>query len=108
MARARHSEAVKLTRRLRASLAASPTTVMISGRVAPPLDKPIRRVVITRLTSCAAGDEVVARVKPDARGRFRATLPRSGAGPVLYRARTQVRSKVGGVLRTFSLVLGER
>jgi hypothetical protein len=91
---ARHSEAVKLTRRLRASLTASSTTVMISGRVAPPLDKPIRRVVITRLTSCAAGDEVVARVKPDARGRFRATLPRSGAlpraraGPLQGRRRT--------------------
>ncbi|HWM11548.1 MAG TPA: hypothetical protein VNO82_19475 [Solirubrobacteraceae bacterium] len=100
----RRSSAIRLVRRLRARLTSSSTTVTITGRVTPPLDKPVRRVVITRLTSCADGDEVVARVRPGARGRFRVTLPRDGAGPALYRAETRVRSKVGGVLRTFSLV----
>ncbi len=100
----RRSSAIRLVRRLRARLTSSSTSVTIAGRVTPPLDKPVRRVVITRLTSCAEGDEVVARVRPGARGRFSVTLPRGGAGPELYRARTQVRSKVGGVLRTFSLV----
>ena len=105
---ARRSTPLKLTRRLTARLTASAASVTISGRVAPPLGNPIRRVVITRLTSCAAGDEVVARVRPGPRGRFRVTLPRApGGGPALYRALTQVRTKGGAPLGTRSLVLAE-
>ena len=105
---ARRSTPLKLTRRLTARLTATAASVTISGRVAPPLGNPIRRVVITRLTSCAAGDEVVARVRPGPRGRFRVTLPRApGAGPALYRALTQVRTKGGAPLGTRSLVLAE-
>ena len=102
----RKSPAVKLTRRLTARVTASTDAVTISGRVTPPLAKPIRRVRITRLTSCAAGHEVVARVKPDARGRFRVTLPRTpGAAPALYLAQTRVRSALGRMMRTYSNVL---
>ena len=102
----RRSAAVKLTRRLTARLTASTDAVTISGRVTPPLAKPIRRVRVTRLTSCAAGHEVVARVKPDARGRFHVTLPRApGAAPALYLAQTRVRSALGRTMRTYSNVL---
>jgi hypothetical protein len=101
---ARRSLPLKLTRRLAARLTASTGTVTITGRVAPPLDKPIRRVVVTRLTGCPAGYAVVARARPSARGRFRVTLPRD-AGPALYRAQTQVRTKAGGALGTVSAVL---
>ena len=91
-----------------ARLTANAATITISGQVAPPLGKPIRRVVITRLSSCAAGDEVVARVRPGPRGRFRVTLPRApGAGPALYRGLTHVRTKGGAPLKTTSLILWE-
>jgi hypothetical protein len=75
--------------------------------VAPPLGKPVRPVVIRRLTSCAAGYAVVARVRPDARGRFRVSLP-STAAPTLYRAQTRVpTARAGaGTFGTFALVLG--
>ena len=78
----------------------------ISGRVSPPLGKPAGRVVVRRLTGCASGYAVVARVRPNARGRFRVSLP-APAGPALYRAQTSVPTKGGGGrLRTFALVLG--
>ena len=94
------------TRRLRAHLTDGADAITISGRVAPPFDKPIRRVLIRRLTRCAAGYETVARVKPAASGRFRVRLARTaGAGPALYLAETQVRTKAGGAMRTFSLML---
>ena len=52
------------------------------------------------------GHEVVARVKPDARGRYRVTLPRApGAAPALYLAQTRVRSALGRTMRTSSNVL---
>ena len=102
----RRSSPIKLTRRLRARLTTSTDAVTISGRVSPPLAKPIRRVRVTRLTSCAAGHEVVARVKPDARGRFRVTLPRTpGAAPALYLLQTRVRSTLGRTMPTSSNVL---
>jgi uncharacterized repeat protein (TIGR01451 family) len=102
----RRSPALKLTRRLGARVTASTDAVTISGRVTPPLARPIRRVRVTRLTSCAAGYEVVARVKPDARGRFRVTLPRTtGAGPALYLAQTRVRSSLGRLMPASSNVL---
>ena len=101
---ARRSPALKLTRRLNARLTGSSA---ISGRVAPPLDRPIRRVVIRRLTSCAGGYEVIARVKPNARGRFRVALPAT-AGPALYLVQTRVRAKVGGPIPTVSLVLEQQ
>jgi hypothetical protein len=105
----RRSPPLKLTRRLTARLTASAGAITIRGRVSPPLGRPIRRVVIRRLTGCDSGYAVVARVKPDARGRFRVTLPRAaGAGPELYRAQTRVpaRRRGGGRLRTFALVRG--
>lgn len=101
---ARRSAALKLTRRLNARLTGSSA---IRGRVAPPLDRPIRRVVIRRLTSCAGGYEVIARVKPNARGRFRVALPAT-AGPALYLVQTRVRAKVGGPIPTVSLVLEQQ
>jgi hypothetical protein len=102
----RRSPALKLTRRMTARLTTSAGTVTISGRVSPPLGKPVRRVVVRRLTGCASGYEAVARVRPDARGRFRINLP-AVAGPALYRAQTSVPTKGGGGrLRTFALVLG--
>jgi uncharacterized repeat protein (TIGR01451 family) len=103
----RRSPSLKLTRRLRVRLATSGEVVTISGRVAPPLAKPVRPVVIRRLVRCAAGYDVLARVKPGARGRFRVELPRTGGGPALYLAQTRVRTKAGGAIPTFSLVLGE-
>ena len=102
----RRSAPIKLTRRLSARVTVSTDAVTISGRVSPPLAKPIRRVRVTRLTSCAAGHEVVARVKPDARGRFRVTLPRTpGAAPALYLLQTRVRSALGRTMPTSSNVL---
>ena len=102
----RRSAAIKLARRLTARVTASTEAVTISGRVTPPLARPIRRVRVTRLTSCAAGHEVVARVKPDARGRFRVTLPRApGSAPALYLLQTRVRSTLGRTMPTSSNVL---
>jgi uncharacterized repeat protein (TIGR01451 family) len=105
----RRSPPLKLTRRLTARLTATAGAITIRGRVTPPLGRPIRRVVIRRLTGCGSGYAVVARVRPDARGRFRVSLPRTtDAGPALYRAHTSVptRRRGGGRLRTFALVGG--
>jgi hypothetical protein len=77
----------------------------IRGRATPPLSKPIRRVVITRLRSCAGGYQVVVSVKPNRHGRFRVSIPRVSTGPALYRAQTRLRTKAGGTIRTRSLVL---
>jgi hypothetical protein len=103
----RRSPALKLTRRLTARVTASAGTISIRGRVSPPLGKPVRPVVIRRVTSCGSGAAVVARVRPSARGRFRVSLPRT-AGPALYRAQTRVRTRHagGGMFETFALVLG--
>jgi hypothetical protein len=103
----RRSTALKLTRRMTARITVSAATVTISGRVAPPLGRRAP-VVIRRLTSCAGGYAVVARVRPDARGRWRVTVPHAaGAGPALFRAQTRVPTNGrGGTLRTFALVLG--
>ena len=97
----RRSADLKLTRRLTARLTAG---AVLRGHVTPPLDTPTRPVVVRRLTSCAGGYEVVARVKPGAGGRFRVALPAT-SGPALYRVQTRVRTKVGGAIQTFGLVL---
>jgi hypothetical protein len=97
----RMSADLKLTRRLSARVMAG---AVLRGHVTPPLDRPVRPVVVRRLTSCAGGYELVARVKPGARGRFRIALPAT-AGPALYLVQTRVRTKVGGAIQTFSLVL---
>jgi uncharacterized repeat protein (TIGR01451 family) len=102
----RRSALLKLRRRMTARLIEHTRSITIAGRVAPPMRKPIQRVVIRRLTRCAAGYSVIARVKPDAHGRFRVRLPRAPGG-ALYRAQTQVRAKAGGPLRTLSTVLWE-
>jgi len=103
----RRSGTLKLTRRLTAGITASASTITIRGRVTPPLGRPIRRVVITRLTSCGSPSAVVARVKPDERGRFRAAVARE-PGPALYRVKTRVPYRSGrhGALPTFALLLG--
>jgi hypothetical protein len=103
----RRSPALKLTRRLTARVTASARTITIRGRVSPPLGKPVRPVVIRRVTSCGSGTPVVARVRPNSRGRFRVSLPRT-AGAALYRAQTRVptRHAGGGTFETFALVLG--
>ena len=100
----RRSPALKLVRRLKARLVADASGVTISGRVTRPLDTPVRRVVIRRLATCGEGYRVVARVRPDRRGRFRVTLE-PGASPALYDAPTRVRSKLGGAMRAVSFVL---
>jgi uncharacterized repeat protein (TIGR01451 family) len=102
---ARRSRPRRLTRRLTAQLTQTAGAVVIRGHATPPLGKPIRRVVITRLTTCAGGYEVVARVMPSRHGRFRVTLTRASTGPALYRAQTRVRTKAGGMIPTRSLVL---
>jgi uncharacterized repeat protein (TIGR01451 family) len=103
----RRSGTLKLTRRLTADITASASTITIRGRVTPPLGRPIRRVVITRLTSCGTPSAVVARVKPNERGRFRAAVARE-PGPALYRIKTRVSYRSGrpGALPTFALLLG--
>ena len=98
---ARRSPSLKLTRRVSARVSVGAQTVTISGRVTPPLTKPRHRVAIRRLTSCSGGYVVVARVKPNHRGRFRVTLPKS-AGGALYTVRTTVRTKAGGRIPTVS------
>ena len=100
----RSSPTLKLTRRLKARLVADASGVTISGRVTRPLDKPVRRVVIRRLETCGEGYEVVARVRPDRRGRFNITLEPTAA-PALYLAHTRVRSKLGSAMRAVSFVL---
>jgi hypothetical protein len=101
------SPILKLTRRLTARVKASTGSVTIRGRVSPPLAKRVRPVVIRRLVSCESGFAVVARVRPDARGRFRVSLPRVGAAAKLYRASTRVphRGRRAGSLRTSALTL---
>lgn len=103
----RRSGTLKLTRRLTAGITASASTITIRGRVTPPLGRPIRRVVVTRLTSCEIPSAVVARVKPNERGRFRAAVARE-PGPALYRVKTRVPYRSGrpGALPTFALLLG--
>ena len=103
----RRSGTLKLTRRLTAGITASASTITIRGRVTPPLGRPIRQVVITRLTSCGSPSAVVARVKPNERGRFRAAVARE-PGPALYRVKTRVPYRSGrpGALPTFALLLG--
>jgi hypothetical protein len=87
---ARRSPALRLTRRLTARLTQTAGAITIRGHATPPLSKPIRRVVITRLTSCAGGYQVVARVKPNqhpvpphppAREHGTGALPRPDAAP---------------------------
>ena len=103
----RRAPALKLTRRLTARIIASARTITIRGHVSPPLGTPVRPVVIRRVTGCDSGTAVVARVRPNARGRFRISLPRT-AGPALYRAQTRIptRHAGGGTFETFALALG--
>jgi len=64
--------------------------VTLSGRISRPLGVPIQEVSVTRRIAC--GDvRVVARFKPDSRGRFKVTLK----GPRTDRVYTfRFRSKV--------------
>jgi hypothetical protein len=93
-------------RALNSLVGSEPDTLHAHGRI-PYAAAPPDPIVIQRLVSCEAGFAVVARATPDARGRFRVSLPRMSAGAALYRAQTRVphRGGRGGSLETSALTL---
>jgi hypothetical protein len=86
------SLALKLTRRMVLSGARSAHgKVTLSGRVMGPLEQPVAQIVVTRRVSCRR-TEVVARIRPDASGRFRVTVDAPGGElAAVYRLSTRVR-----------------
>lgn len=91
---------LKLMRRMRVfSVRTSGRRVTITGRVIPPLSRPLRLIEVRRRVSC---DEwrVVKRIRPSRTGRFRTTIagpPRSQSAA--YRFTTKVRASSGGKSR---------
>lgn len=93
------SRALRLWRRLQvASVKARGERVVIEGRVTGPLaTRAADRVIEVRRQAegCKTG-RVLAKVKPDAKGRFRVTVPRApGEQGAVYRLRTRVRNAHG-------------
>jgi hypothetical protein len=79
--------------------------VTISGRVLPPLAKPLAAITLKRRVSCTK-EQVVEQFKPRADGSFRITVkaPR-GVGTAVYRMTTKVRvsDDGSGVFETYTL-----
>ena len=103
------SPSVKLTRRVTLdALTLTRTSVTIYGQVNKPLPKVKRDIVITQRTSCGGPAKVVATVRPNSKGVFRATIRRpGGVDAAIYRLRTRVRVEDSGqkeTFRTYTLV----
>jgi sugar lactone lactonase YvrE len=103
------SASVKLTRRMTMdALNVTRTTVTIYGQISKPLPKLRRDIVITERTACSGPAKVVATVRPNARGNYRATIRRPPAvESAIYRLRSRVRVATAGrkeTFRTYTLV----
>jgi hypothetical protein len=103
------SPSVKLTRRMTMdALNLARATVTIYGQVTKPLPKVKRNIVITERTSCSGKAKVVATVRPNAKGNYRATFRRPrDVDSAIYRLRTRVRVEGPGrkeTFRTYTLV----
>jgi hypothetical protein len=103
------SPSVKLTRRMTMdALTLTRTSVTIYGQVAKPLPKVKRDIVITERTRCGGPARVVATVRPNTLGNYRATFRRPGnVDSAIYRLRTRVRVDSGSrkaTFRTYTLV----
>ncbi len=103
------SPSVKLTRRMTMdALTLTRTSVTIYGQVAKPLPKVKRDIVITERTSCSGAAKVVATVRPNRDGNYRATIRRPrDVDSAIYRLRTRVRidsSARKETFRTYTLV----
>jgi hypothetical protein len=99
---------LKLTRRLALEPpSVSAGKVTLSGRVVPPLAKPLATVTIRQQVECGT-TTVVARVKPSTSGRFKVALPvPAGAHGAIYRLTSSVAQSSGSrhSFATFSLPL---
>ena len=80
-------------------------TVTLSGRITRPLARPIQEISVTRRISCG-NVRVVARLEPDAQGRFKVKLRAPRADHVwTFRFRTKVfySSRFNHLYRTYTL-----
>lgn len=104
---AERSLSLKLDRRMIVSGARTAGTrkVTLSGRISRPLGTPVQEISVTRRVAC--GDvRVVARFKPDSRGRFKVTLKAPRPDRVYtFRFRTKVRysTAYARLFRTYTL-----
>ncbi len=103
------SPSVKLTRRMTMdALTLTRTSVTIYGQVAKPLPKVKRDIVITERTSCSGAAKVVATVRPNKLGNYRAKIRRPrDVDSAIYRLRTRVRVDSRArkeTFRTYTLV----
>ena len=103
------SPSVKLTRRMTLdALTLTRTSVTIYGQVAKPLPKVKRDIVITERTSCGGAAKVVATVRPNKLGNYRAKIRRPrDVDSAIYRLRTRVRVDSRArkeTFRTYTLV----
>lgn len=103
------SPSVKLTRRMTMdALNLTRSSVTIYGQVSRPLPRVRRDIVITERTSCSGRPRVVATVRPNTLGTYRATFRRPpGVDSAIYRLRSRVRVKATGkkeTFRTYTLV----
>jgi hypothetical protein len=102
------SLALKLERRMIVSrVKAAGGKVTIAGRVTGPLASRARdrTIELQQRRSCSKA-ELIARVKPDRRGRFRVTVDApEGERAAVYRLRTRVRRTASSVklYRTYTL-----
>jgi hypothetical protein len=97
---------LKLRRRmLLTSMTSDNGKVTITGRVIPPLGKPLQPITLKRRVSCTR-EQVVTRFKPDADGGFRVTVKApKGLGTAVYRMTTKVRvtAQGSGMFDTYTL-----
>ena len=84
------------------------TSVTIYGQVSKPLPRIKRDIVITERTTCGGPAKVVATVRPNTLGTYRATFRRpAGPDSAIYRLRTRVRvdrTHTKETFRTYTLV----
>jgi len=97
---------LKLRRRMViGSMTSRNRRVTITGRVLPPLARPLKKITLTRRVSCTE-EKVVTRFMPRRDGSFRVTVkaPR-GLGTVVYRMTTKVRnsSTATALFETYTL-----
>jgi hypothetical protein len=88
---------LKLRRRMiLRSMTSANGKVTITGRVIPPLDKPLEAITLKRRVSCDK-EAVVTRFKPRKSGFFRITVKApKGVGTAVYRMTTKVRVHPNG------------
>jgi hypothetical protein len=81
--------------------------VTLTGRIVPPLTRPVSPIVVKVQTDCRR-TTTAATVKPKPSGAFTVSIPApAGAGAAIYRVATSVRKTPGNPKRfpTFSLPL---